>query len=264
MTTNSFLRDHQYRNAVNLNARIQIHARFSTNPYNWYQWVLDHFDLPPQARLLELGCGQGNLWLYNRGRYPAGWQVTLSDFSPGMLDDARTNLAGGHFAFEVINAEDIPLDDASLDAVIANHMIYHIPDRPRALGEIRRVLKPGGKLYAATNGDDHMDELYTLSEQAGIDLRERRLTLGVFNFNLFNGSAQLAAHFAAVERHDYADELVITEAEPLVDYILSMQSAIGIATPEQIECLQRLLESEIAAHGAIRIHKSTGLFIASV
>jgi SAM-dependent methyltransferase len=263
MPTNSFLRDHQYRNAANLNARIQIHVRFGTNKHNWYQWVLDHFDLPPQAHLLELGCGQGNLWRNNQGRYPAGWQITCSDFSPGMLDEARANLPEGNFAFKVINAEDIPFAEASLDAVIANHMIYHIPDRPKALGEIRRVLRPGGKLYAATNGEEHMDELYSLSAQAGVDLRQQRRALGVFNFNLANGSEQLAAHFSHIERYDYPDELVITEAEALVDYILSMQSAIGAITGEQIERLRRLLENEIATHGAIRIRKSTGLFIAS-
>src|SRR5437868_570166 len=58
-------------------------------------------------------------------------QITLSDFSPGMLQEARQNLAGSpqSFSFQVIDAQSIPLDAGSCDCVIANHMLYHVPDR---------------------------------------------------------------------------------------------------------------------------------------
>ncbi len=44
----------QYQNAKNLNARIQLHQRFSTNKYGWHRWVFDQFSFPPQSRILEL------------------------------------------------------------------------------------------------------------------------------------------------------------------------------------------------------------------
>ena len=75
----------QYRDASNLNSRIQLHARFSTNKYGWHRWVFDQLDLPLQCGILELGCGPGDLWLQNMHRLQEGWQLTLSDLLPGMV-----------------------------------------------------------------------------------------------------------------------------------------------------------------------------------
>jgi hypothetical protein len=69
----------QYRDASNLNTRIGLHQRFSVNPYGWLPWVFDQLELPSQARILELGCGTGQLWLDNIDRIPAGWEITLTD-----------------------------------------------------------------------------------------------------------------------------------------------------------------------------------------
>jgi hypothetical protein len=74
----------QYRDASNLNARIQIHRRFSTNTYGWTRWLFDIIGAAAGPDVLELGCGQGNLWAQNLGRVPADWRITLTDFSPGM------------------------------------------------------------------------------------------------------------------------------------------------------------------------------------
>ena len=71
----TYLQDEQYKNAGNLNARIRLHHEFSTNKYGWFRWVFDHYDLPSQARILELGCGPGDLWLDNMARIPSGWGV---------------------------------------------------------------------------------------------------------------------------------------------------------------------------------------------
>lgn len=117
--------------------------------------MLDAFsDLPKQANVLELGTGSGALWVDLAGKIPAGWTVSLSDLSPGMLDAARRNLVvtGRNYIFEQIDAQSIPYADETFDIILANHMLYHIPDRKKALAEIRRVLKTGGALLAATNG----------------------------------------------------------------------------------------------------------------
>ena len=99
--------------------------------------------LPADARILELGCGSGLLWKSSIDRIPAGWKITLSDLSPGMLDAAWRNLVvtGRTFQFKEIDAQSIPFEDETFDAVIANHMLYHVPDRGKALAEIKRVLK---------------------------------------------------------------------------------------------------------------------------
>lgn len=258
----------QYKTSANLDARIALHARFSVNPYPWFQWMFDHYAaLPSTARIISLGCGTALLWAENRARLPAGWRVTLTDLSPGMLAQARENLrdAPPVFTWAVADAQTIPCADGVCDAVFANHMLYHVPDRPRALAEIRRVLKPGGALYATTVGDRHMRELWGLAEplSPGIWERVTRIARG---FTLENGVAQLTPFFARVTRDDYADNLAVTEVEPLIAYLASSASLAAQWSPAQREAgfaaLRERVAARLAAEGAIHITKASGMFVA--
>ena len=260
-----YLLGEQYKSAANLTARIELHRRFSVNSYGWQRWVFDHLDLPDVCRVLELGCGPADLWRENLHRLPAGWDITLSDLSPGMLEQARQALAAVGLnplpRCQVIDAQAIPAADATFDAVIANHMLYHVPDRPRALAEIRRVLKPGGRLYAATVSVGHLSELRRLVQQI-IPSAPDSDPAGQA-FGLENGAAQLAPWFGAVERHDYQDALVVSELEPLIAYIVSSRVWLGIGGADAaLEQLARGLQQRLAADGAIHISKASGLFIA--
>ncbi len=83
MTDQRYLLEDQYRDSRNLQDRAQLHARFSVNPRGWLPWVFDRFAFGKEARLLDLGCGPGDLWYVNRARIPSGWEITLADLSPG-------------------------------------------------------------------------------------------------------------------------------------------------------------------------------------
>ena len=260
-TNQAHLLKQQYQNASNLNARIALHARFSLNPYGWHRWVFDQFAFPVQCHVLELGCGPGTLWLKNQERIPADWNVTLSDFSVGMVEEAQHNLANvaPSFTFHQIDAQSIPLPDSSLDAVIANHMLYHVPDRSKAFAEVRRVLKPTGTFYAATNGRDHLREISQMQER--FDIPD---TIGthIDEFCLENGAEQLAPSFDHVTLRRYEDGLRVTEVEPLVAFILSMSDAPSKGDA-RIEALQEFVADELTREKAFHISKSTGLFLAS-
>ncbi len=262
----------QYRDSANLGARAALHERYSTNPHPWFRWVFDQLDLPDDTRVLELGCGPGILWVENLDRVPDGWCVTLTDLSAGMLEEARGKLHEGlnHGAFQVADAQDLPYDDSAFDAVIASHMLYHVPNRQRALREIARVLVPGGRLYAATNGAGNLDRLRVLKRtyfpQYAATEEESRLE----GFALENGTAQLRQVFSDVVLRRYRDALVVTETEPLVAYVRSTmfaQAAQRELPPREFEgilgALRRDLDEELARHGAIRIAKEMGLFIAT-
>lgn len=250
----AYLRGEQYRTAENLDARIRFHDRFSTNPRRWPGWVFDRLRLGLQARVLEIGCGSGTLWQENRSRVPAGWTVVLSDFSPGMAARARRNLPS--FPVAALDAQDLPFPTARFDGVIANHMLYHVPDRPRALSEIRRVLRPGGRLYAATGGRDQFRELIDLVRRfdPGLDMWEGQ---GPDSFLLDTGEEQLAPWFSDVLLHRYDDSLLVTEAEPLVDYVASK-----VALPAgRRAAFARFVEEEMRRRGGeLRIGKDYGLF----
>jgi SAM-dependent methyltransferase len=256
----------QYKDAANLTARSSLHERFSTNQTGWFAWVCEQLaGLPEQSRILELGCGPAWLWRHNRARMPAGWRVVLTDLSPGMVDQARANLSGqdeAQFEFDVIDAQAIPYAAASFDAVVANHMLYHVPDRPQALSEIRRVLKAAGQLFAAANGQDHMAELWDMVLQAaGAGRGANRSEL---HFGLENGGEQLAAWFSSVERRDYPDGLLVTEAEPLIAYAASSELWGVQGDAEATRLLTERVQEQLAREGAIRITKNSGMFVARV
>lgn len=263
LSDSKYLLTKQYQNAANLQTRISLHKKFSTNTYGWFLWVFDHLDLPPICKILELGCGPGDLWLENMARIPNSWQLTLSDFSSGMVEQARHRLHKQlhAFTFELMNAQSIPPEDDDFDAVIANHMLFHVPSRARALSEIRRVLKPGGHLYATTVGEGHMQELSILMHKFDPDLRfDFQKT--IVEFTIENGSSQIEACFSNVTVNRYNDDLIITESSPLADYIMS-SSRLNAATNIR-EPLNEFIAVEVEQNkGIIRITKDSGIFIAS-
>lgn len=263
------LRSNQYATAGNLNARIALHARFSTNHYGWQRFVFDRvLELPANARLLEVGCGSAELWRQSIERLPAGWQITLTDLSPGMLAQAQAALAAtpgwapraAQFSFQEAGADALPFAADAFDGVIANHMLYHVPDVPAAVAELRRVLKPGGILFAATNGDGHMAEQWALVARFAGAASNDWHTVLTRAFSLQNGAALLGAQFDHVERFDYPDTLVVTETQPLVAYVASMEL---VAQAELPAFAAFVAETMHAAGGAIRIEKQSGLFVAT-
>jgi SAM-dependent methyltransferase len=255
----------QYRTDANLNARIDLHRRFSANPYPWHRWVFDQLALPADARILELGCGPADLWRENAERIPAGWDITLTDFSEGMVTSAQRNLTdtGRMYTFRQADAQDLPFEADTFDAVIANHMLYHVPDRPRAFAEIRRVLKPGGVLYSATNGERHMMELWQLLEPYIPNCYTRVLEASK-GFLLENGAAQLvAAGFTDIVWCSRSDALEVTEVEPLIAYIQSSNTLIAHTWTEAgLVAVRAEVAARIAAEGSFHIAKVTGSFVA--
>ncbi|MEM7346516.1 MAG: class I SAM-dependent methyltransferase, partial [Chloroflexota bacterium] len=222
VTDKQFLKTQQYKSGSNLNARIQLHQQFSTNKYDWPKWVFDHFLVAKSAHFLDLGCGTGYLWQQNIDRIADDWAITLSDFSAGMVQQAAASLGdkSNKFYFRMADAQHLPWADESFEVVIANHMLYHVPDRSRAFSEIKRVLKPEGKLYAATNGQHHIIELTQLIQEIDPDAREED---HVDEFGLENGREQLSHYFPEINLYVYKDSLQVTEVEPLLAYIQSTQ-----------------------------------------
>ena len=109
------------------------------------------------------------------------------DLSAGMLAAARGRSAQA--ALGVGDAEALPLRDAAIDAVLAMHMLYHVPDRARAIAEMRRVLRPGGVALAVTNTRDHVEALNELIADVLEDVvgGERRNVRAYLRFSAESG-----------------------------------------------------------------------------
>jgi len=258
-TDQQYLKTDQYKDSSNLDARVAIHQRFSTNPYGWMHWVFDALvKLPADAKILELGSGPAHLWKECSSRIPSTWDITLSDLSAGMLDSAWRNLVvtGRAYNFKEIDAQSIPFEAETFDAVIANHMLYHVPDRAKAIAEIKRVLKPGGHFFATTVGDNHLKEITDWFRR----IHKSEIWESFANlFTLENGLDQLKPFFPNVTLSRYEDNLHVTELEPLIAYFRSGIRA-GELSDDEFAKLQIDLENELKEKGKIFVTKDSGLF----
>lgn len=248
----------QYKNAKNLNDRISLHEKYSTNKQGWFNWLFNQIDFSKVNRLLELGCGNGKLWQENkidlRNR-----EIFLSDISEGMVEEVRNKL-GSDFNCIVADAEKIPFKDSYFDTIIANHVLFYLNDLNLGLKEIDRVLKSDGILYCSTYGKNHMKEITEIVQN--FDSRISLSNHSLYDiFGLENGEDILSKYFSNIQRMDYQDSLAITESKPLIDYIMSchgnQNEILGPRLNEFKEYIEELLEN----NGKIVVTKEAGLFV---
>ncbi|EPY2274288.1 MerR family transcriptional regulator [Clostridium sporogenes] len=283
----------QYENASNLRARIAIHELFSTNKEGWMPWFfkelkqelsmmssnyknynkkisneniseLSNLDLKqPNIKILELGCGDASLWNKNFNHIPSNWEITLTDFSEGMLKDAKKNLGEkkSRFNFKIVNAESIPFKDKSFNVVIANHMLYHVPNINKALKEINRVLKSEGILFASTVGKNHMKEIREIISTFDIYNLTSKSWEVTDSFQLEDGLKIVSEYFNMVELKRYKDNLKVTDPVYILDYIFSMpgNNKINLSSKD-LKKIYDYLEDAIKEKENIYITKDTGYF----
>ncbi len=218
----------QYQDASNISARINLHSLYSQNKQGWFPWIYEHMRVVSGMRILEIGCGDGELWKQNLKSLPDGISISLSDISEGMLRDARRKIGAedARFDFFEFDCHNIPYEDGTFEMVAANHMLFYCMDIENVCREVRRVLKPGGKFVCGTYGGDHMKEVNGLVQKF-----DERIVLSAEKlyerFGRENGRQILEPYFSNIQWVQYEDKLIVPEPEPLIAYILSCHGNQG-------------------------------------
>lgn len=251
-----YLRSEQYGDGRKLEVRSRLHLEFGSATETLSEFEGGLIDWPHSADVLECGCGTGLFWA---GRsVPTTVRLTLTDLSEGMVAEARERaLTSGYRVdrHEACDVQALPLDDDSFDVVVANHMLYHVPDPDLAISEIARVLRPDGVLLAATNGYGHMDLINELVAEVFDDHGD-----GLYEvFGIDTGERRLRERFGSVVWHAYVNDLVVDDAQAVVDYGLSFppgehaddegRSAFGAAVRRRFE------------KGSVTIRTRAGVFV---
>lgn len=266
----------QYQNAGNISARINLHAMYSVNKQGWFKWIYEQGNIASHTEVLELGCGDGRLWVDNidsvisQNIKP---HITVSDISEGMVNDARRNITEAYekcvknhknmvssnniFEYDVADCQNMSYNDASYDCVIANHVLFYCEDIDKACQEIVRVLKPGGVFVCATYGSRHMQEISQLVKEF-----DKRIVLAVDNlydkFGLDTGDKQLNKYFTSVNIRRYDDCLKVDKAEPLVEYILSCHGNQNQYLLDRYSDFKSFIQKKLRK--TLTITKDAGLF----
>ena len=246
----------QYSTAQNLNTRISIHKKYSVNKQGFGNWIFSNYQIKEGMSVLEIGCGTGEMWVGKDDLIGRCSRLILSDLSEGMLSTARENLKShDRIEYRIVDIQEIPFPDREFDVVIANMMLYHVPDLSKGLQEVARVLKDDGTFYCATYGENGMMEyIELLFDDFPIS------SVWNYNFTLQNGAEKLKKFFADAEKRRYEDSLEVTNADDLIDYIYSLPGYSDIQDLSR-DTLRSVLEKNMR-DGVLRIPKDYGMFIA--
>lgn len=163
-------------------------------------------------RVLEVGCGPGELAA--RFGSEIGARVAAIDNSPRMVELAR----GRGVDAAVGDVEDLGrFGDGSFDCAVAAWMLYHVADLDRALAELARVLRAGGRLVAVTNAPEH------LAEVAEVTGAQR----AALSFDGETGEKLLRRHFTRVERREAYGWLVFPDRGAVESYVEASRTLLG-------------------------------------
>lgn len=258
----------QYETDEHLRVRQEIHEQYSVPKIDFPRWVLGRIEWRGNERVLDVGTGTGLYFLRLQALHPSVDYVGL-DHSLGMLNvhPAPRRVAA--------DAQALPFPAHTFDVVMANHMLYHVPDISLALSEFKRVLKPDGIVLTATNSVENMPEFTALFRRALMllsppgTLHVPQLRTTVLPYSLESGARHLARHFYGVVRHDLPGALVFTEIEPVMAYLSSWRSIDEPLLPEGVDwddvmLIMREQINRVLLHfGELVINKLVGALVAS-
>ncbi len=246
----------QYKTSNGLDTRISFHDKYSTNKLGYGNWIVSNYTVSEGMKVLELGCGTGSLWMGRDELIERFGKLVLTDFSEGMLETAKSNLGDkNNVEYMTADIQNIPFEDNSFDIVIANSMLYHVPDLNKGIREVRRVLKDDGVFYCATLGENNfVDELAKWFSLSGESFNPNH------NFTMQNGGQKLKIAFSDVDSRIYNDSLHITDIDDLVNYLSSLASLKAL-NDLPIDRIKEVI-TENSENGVVDLPKEYGMFIA--
>lgn len=215
----------------------------------------------PDGRICELGFGTGWLLEAMNSAFPDARLYGL-DMSPGMTAHARETLGPG-VGLVRGDMEQLPVGEHRFDVAVTCWTLYFMRDIDGALSEIKRMLRPGGRLVVAANAPDHMlelDELSLTARRAVLDDEEPDIGP---RFDLESGLPYMRRHFQQVEVNEWEGRMVLPDAAPLVR-LWELQYAPDLAgeARERVRAeFVRRADAWAARDGEIRITRHGGAFV---
>lgn len=255
-----YLRTVQYATQTRLNARTSLHTKYSTAQIPWFEWLRHQVDLTGALQVLEVGCGTGQFWEGAPQEWDAN-DLTITDLARSMVDMTTAKVTGHANSVTGIecDVQELPFPDGSFDAVIANQMLYHVPDPTLAIRELARVLRPHGVLLASTVGPQHLREIVAIEEAV---FGPARLVRHHEIFGSLSGHHILESSFDDIAWRPYDDRLDCTESDDVVAYIVSMPPGED-ASDAKISQLTSEIERRISLGGGmLTVTKDVGVFVA--
>jgi ubiquinone/menaquinone biosynthesis C-methylase UbiE len=166
-------------------------------------------------KVLDAGCGDGTI-----SSLVAVPELVCVDQSPAAVEAARSRGLDARVA----DVQELPFGEGEFDLVMCNHVLYHVPDRDRAIAELARVLRAGGRFVGIYSAADHHAELWEAVGDPWADQPE---------FGCESGAAELARHFARVERRQAGGASLWETRTELQEFLDAYEELVGpLVAPE--------------------------------
>lgn len=242
ITDEDVLRQEEYADGEKLEARRSIYA-YDVEPFRITDLVVER--LPAEAQIVyDVGCGTGAHLKAIREARP-DLQAVGIDLSFGILAGLSPDLV-------VASARQLPFDDASADAVLGMHMLYHLADPEQAVVEMKRVLRPGGVFLCSTNGSNHLASMYESLHRGIVERFPDWQPPGALHAHFDSAKADdlLPKLFASVETVRLRRTLRIPEAQLILDFLDTRRRYVP-ALPPEFPWQEAQCQCEVALHAVI-------------
>ncbi len=249
----------QYKDGTNLNTRVSLYDKYKVGG-NSNKWMTDEYDFFDGCEIAEFGSGTGKDWVNIIDDVAQRCHLVMSDYTSGMVEGLKERY--GHLDnIDVmqIDIQDIPFVNESKDFAIAHAMLYHVPNIDKAVSEVYRILKSGGKFYTATSGSKSMYWFFrnTLHKVIPQSSMAEEIT-----FNLQNGRQYLEKYFTDVKIVSQTALLEVTDTNDIIDFALSTTSITGVKGSDR-SILFDYYENMKNDDGKLVIEIEYGMFVAT-
>ena len=251
--------------------RIDIHSRFGSKDID--AWMLEVLNLQPGIKILDVGCGSGKQCFSFYQHLNGNAEITGTDVSESLLDDAREKNKAFNNAVDFANLDfNLPFDLPSdhFDLVSACFTIYYAQDIPFTLAEMHRVLKPGGRFFSTGPMPTNKQVFYDIIREATGKPIPPMPGSSRYASEIYGTMQKL---FSKTEQHLFEHPLTFESADPFMVYTRASMSEDRrlwnslFETHEEFEVVMSQIEAvakkRIETEGSIVMTKVVGGFIAT-
>ena len=232
--------------------RYGLYERYGTSGQRWHEWLFEQLLLEPEMRVLDVGCGHGNVWRGSWQRIPPGCSITLLDkeikgleFLRGIYRERREELAAGvSLSFLCEDAEEWQCPAEKYDLILAGHFWSYIRDKESLLDRLHRGLAEGGRLISTFTSQVSVRDVNRILEPV---LGRRVLEPYEERKQAFTARMEglFAEEFGGVSRMTFYNSLRIGHPEELLRYLCDLDGELEMRIKSREQEVRRYLQELI-------------------
>jgi ubiquinone/menaquinone biosynthesis C-methylase UbiE len=248
-------------NTSTLTARIEAHRKYAKLEIN--DWILEIINLQSEEKVLDIGCGTGKQIIPYKKRVGEKGRAVGTDISEELIEDARkiAQEAGLEIEFLVHDANNsFNFPDNTFDAISCCFAIYYLRDIEKALLELKRMLKPGGRIFLAGPTPENAKLLHTLHKK--VTKKPLPYMPGVSRF-MNEILSMVKKHFQKIKVDRLQNPMHFQDVDSFLDYYISTGLFINSSNDDKEkgrykEDIKKEVQKIIQKKGYVEIMKEIG------